>query len=238
MQHLVDLVTSRLQISSPGERTILDIGGGTGNFAQALVEGRPNVNAIVVDPFLDPTTSSSNAQVQFVKQPAEAFLEPRKDDDWWRRDFHQVLLKEIVHHLHPHDRVGIFRGMRQELTPVKDAPALLIITRPQIDIDYPLWDAARHVWKDNQPSASEFEEELKQAGFSNVETTLEAYPCQIALDRWQTMVRGRFWSTFSKFTDDELEEACELIAKEYAGRITPDGILPFEDRLVFISAYV
>lgn len=251
MQHLVDLVSNRLQLEQELEqRRILDIGGGTGNFAQALVNNTCNTTeAIVVDPFLDPTSSiDPNDRVKFVKEPAEAFLEPPRDNndnDWWRKEYHQVLLKEIVHHLKEEDRVGIFRGMYQGLVPLpkKDddaaaapPPSLLIITRPQIDIDYPLWDAARTVWRENQPSAFDFQRELKRAGFTDISATLEAYPCQISLERWQSMVRQRFWSTFSNFSDDELNDACQQIVQDYKDRTTEDGILHFEDRLVFISA--
>ena len=250
MQHLVDLVSNRLQLEQELEqRRILDIGGGTGNFAQALVNNTCNTTeAIVVDPFLDPTSSiDPNDRVKFVKEPAEAFLEPPRDNndnDWWRKEYHQVLLKEIVHHLKEEDRVGIFRGMYQGLVPLpkKDddaappPPSLLIITRPQIDIDYPLWDAARTVWRENQPSAFDFQRELKRAGFTDISATLEAYPCQISLERWQSMVRQRFWSTFSNFSDDELNDACQQIVQDYKDRTTEDVILHFEDRLVFISA--
>jgi hypothetical protein len=145
------------------------------------------------------------------------------------------LLKEVAHHFDSAKRVDIFRGIFQGLEPSSDT-SVLIITRPQIEIDYPLWDEARQVWKDNQPSALEFCDELEKAGFVDIHHSLEGYPCQIALERWQSMVKGRFWSTFSNFSDDELEDACERIAKEYQDRIDEEGVLQFEDRLVFISA--
>jgi len=50
------------------------------------------------------------------------------------------------------------------------------------------------------------------------------------------MVKSKFWSTFSNFSDEELNAACDTIAKEYEDRVDSDGILHFEDRLVFISA--
>lgn len=263
-QYLVDLVRDRLQLSqkrttATTRRHILDIGGGTGNFAQALVSDKNylgTAKVTVVDPFLNPkedmlssSTDGSESQISFVQAPAEAFLKPANmlNDDMWRDEFHQVLLKEVVHHLD--NRVGIFRGIYDDLKPIPPLdnsitsstieptpPSLLIITRPQTDIDYPLWDAARQVWKDNQPSAEEFSRELNEAGFANIQHTLEAYPCQIALNRWLSMVKARFWSTFSNFNDKELENACQQIAIDYKDRIDKDGVIHFEDRLVFISA--
>lgn len=238
-QYLVDLVKDRLQLQAGGGRhSILDVGGGTGNFAQALLkESSEETQITVVDPFLDPTTSltAENGRLSFVKETAEVFLKPSTTANW-RSNFSQVLLKEVAHHFADEDRVGIFRGMHQDLHPSPAGPSLLIITRPQTEIDYPLWDAARQVWKDNQPSVNDFCGELQEAGFSQIQHTLEAYPCRIALSRWQTMIKQRFWSTFSNFSDEQLEEACQGIARDYQDRVDKEGILHFEDRLVFITA--
>jgi ubiquinone/menaquinone biosynthesis C-methylase UbiE len=54
MDYLSKLVTERMKLdeSSHGRRRILDIGGGTGNFTKMLVESRPHIEAIVLDPYL------------------------------------------------------------------------------------------------------------------------------------------------------------------------------------------
>jgi len=231
-QYLVRLVQDRFQLqdTAKGPLHILDIGGGTGNFAQALVEETPQHRVTVVDPFLDPTRSTSS-QLSFVKAGAEAFLSSRTDAEDWRQDFQGILLKEVVHHLK--DRVKIFQGMHQELP---TAGSLLIITRPQVDIDYPLWSEARVVWKKNQPSSQELRKDLEQAGFSSIDESLESYPCSISFARWQEMVQNRFWSTFSNFSDPELQDACQRMATEHKERIDEKGVIHFEDRLVFLLA--
>ena len=184
-----------------------------------------------MDPFLDPTTtttttsssssSSSGGGVSFVKAAAEDFItndsndDDKSNDDWWKESgsYHQILMKEIVHHLDAEDRLQIFEGMYEGLqsSPSKH-PSILIITRPQIDIDYPLWTEAKHVWKENQPSIDEITKDLKDAGFIDISYTVESYPCSIQFHRWQSMIQQRFWSTFSKFTDEELMMACQQIA--------------------------
>jgi trans-aconitate methyltransferase len=244
-QYLVDLVRKRLALVgdnwvSSETKHILDIGGGTGNFAQALVRGLPNVQVTVVDPYLDPTLSLdqfSLRQISFVQASAESFAQAHRTVHHttktasWRCKVDRILLKEVVHHLE--DRVGMFRGMYSDLSM---SGSLLIITRPQINVDYPLWDAAREVWKQNQPSAQELVDELQQGGFVSITETLETYPCSIPLARWQEMVRGRFWSTFSNFSDQELEEACIQMETEHVDRINSDGVLHFEDRLILLVA--
>jgi cyclopropane fatty-acyl-phospholipid synthase-like methyltransferase len=246
-EHLKHLVKRSLQLDASldggakdKDKCLLDIGGGTGNFTQMIVEDAPNVRAIVVDPFLEQQSEDESAakdkRIRFVKAPAEEFkLAPTDENIWWRRDYHQVLLKEVVHHFQDSDRVPIFKGIFDGLGR-SDAPSLLIVTRPKRGIDYPLWDEAREVWAKNQPSLEQFVDELEQAGFSDVQHSLESYPCTVLLERWQSMVKSRFWSTFSNFTDKELDDACHRIAEDEKERIDKDGLLHFEDRLLFITA--
>jgi len=297
MDYLATLIRDRLKLessssSSSPSRCILDVGGGTGNFARFLLDrqttfGDHGTVFVVVDPFLIPADStewkgskdgegsdgssrSPRRRLCFVTAPAEDFMRapsPLEGDRCWRTNiidrefggYDQILLKEVVHHFEKKDRVEIFRGMREGLrrrssssataapTPnTTKAPSLLIVTRPQTDIDYPMWDDARAVWKENQPSIEEIEEELREAGYTHLERTVECYPCSISLASWQCMIRNRFWSTFSNFTDEELEQACESIARNYAATTTTtttttgnqenDPILHFEDRMIFLTA--
>jgi hypothetical protein len=250
--YLCELCRQGLQITnteSTSTRVLLDIGGGTGSFTRRLIQDTPH-RAIVVDPFLPPQAAvNKNDVVQFVAASAESFMDSDSDtvsgndvDGFWKRGYHQVLLKEVVHHFPASQRVAIFRGLHQGLETATAAAAsdyntaLLIVTRPQLEIDYPLWEAARTVWAQHQPSQSELLSELTAAGFVNPLPTIESYPCTIPLERWQTMVRRRFWSTFANFTDAELEAACQAMVETEKHRIDSDGNLHFQDRLLFITA--
>lgn len=243
-QYLCDLVVERLCLNDQKAGTLVDIGGGTGNFTRMLVaaSGSSDFQAIVVDPFLP--ESSGSDRLQFFKASAEEYMMQEIDDSdkTWRQGYSQVLMKEVVHHFAPADRVDIFRGMLEGATTVSSdtlkIPSLLIITRPQREIDYPLWDEAREIWAKNQPHVDELMKDLSTAGFAAVDYTVEAYPCEIALERWQKMVKERFWSTFANFSDSELEAACNTIAKSETGRTDANGVLRFEDRLVFIKAHI
>jgi len=66
-------------------------------------------------------------------------------------------------------------------TTQKQTPLLLIITRPQYDIDYPLWPEAKQVWATNQPSLESLISDLQTAGFYHVHATIERYPCRVSL---------------------------------------------------------
>ena len=235
--------------NSNASRRLIDIGGGTGNFTRMILEGAPNIEGVVIDPFLEAgsTATESDSTVEdnilFVKASAEDFAATESatskgGGEWWKSGYHHILMKEVVHHLPYDSRSDIFRGLRSGLADVDGGPSLLIVTRPQVDIDYPLWPAAREVWAANQPSASDIEADLKVAGFQDIESKMQTYPASIKLDRWLDMVRSRFWSTFSKFTDEELKEACNLIRDEAtkSSKIDDDGVVRFEDRLLFITA--
>ena len=276
-------------------RILLDIGGGTGTFTRTLISDRdhdddnnnnddtdttnslPNIEAIVIDPYLEFNSSLENSihhdddnkrshknVLRFIKAPAEAFILsstkepttptvtpfPAPTEIELPRQYHQILLKEVIHHFADQDRSAIFHGLyHYGLLPTRTAttgattpntttpiPSILIITRPQYDIDYPLWDDAKTVWAQNQPSLDVLMQELETAGFTSVTHTIESYPCSIPLTRWCSMIQNRFWSTFTNFTDDELQEACHIIATNERHRITKDGMIQFDDRLVFITA--
>lgn len=240
------------------EFLLLDIGGGTGSFTKNLLREFPHHRAIVMDPFLEHHTAAIN--ISFVKASATEFIIPENKvssdisggrAEWWTTNYQQVLIKEVVHHFDPAERRLIFNGIREGLvpsdslhsdgapsTPASSAPAILIITRPKYDIDYPIWPTARDKWSIEQPAVNEIMADLVEAGFSKVSHQVEAYPCAVDISKWKAMVQQRFWSTFASFTDEELKEACDTMEVRERHRIDQSGKIRFEDRLLFISAYV
>ena len=243
------------------EFVLLDVGGGTGNFTQMLLKedqgtGKVvNKRGIVLEPFLEKSDVIDAPSLEFIRMGAE-ILKGDVGDSMelsWRRRYNACLMKEVVHHFDAEDRVGIFRGVCDDLKRNKSAsvcnkmsvfPDLLIITRPQRDIDYPFysWEEVREVWAENQPSVEDIEDDLIRAGFGNVRHTLVPFECSCSINQWVGMVKGRLWSTFSHFSDDELEEASQLIMRDFlkakAGNIEfadDDDTVTFEERLLFVS---
>ena len=220
---------------------------------------------IVLDPFLEASkevlSSSSNQNclsIQFITEDAQIFIDKNNRLKYqWMQDFNMCLMKEVVHHFDAKNRRKIFRGIHRELaqnisdetTPSKSidlrTPNLLVVTRPKWDIDYPFydWEKVREVWANNQPSVEEIEDDLHIAGFQNVKNRIVPFKCSTSVDGWTNMIKNRLWSTFSYFTDDELSAACDLIQKSYANTVSnknstssDDGIIEFEERMVFITA--
>ena len=98
------------------------------------------------------------------------------------------------------------------------------------------------MWRENQSSIDAIDEDLRTAAFTVFERSVEPMECSISLSRWQAMVGGRFWSTFSNFTNGELEAACATNAREARAKTAghekddADPILRFEDRLILLVA--
>jgi hypothetical protein len=254
LEALKDRVVDILNISPDSGGRLLDIGGGTGNFTSQCIRPCNNWEAVIVDPFLEANPTEKKDRIQFISAAAEIFTTTTHsnnnvsdDDDSsssqsppledWQTNYDAILLKEVVHHLD--DRVAIFRGLHRALkdTSKTTTPQLLLVTRPQWNIDYPLWPAACKVWAANQPSEALLCDELCQAGFTRVETHQHITQCTIKLQQWQTMVKQRCWSTFGHFSDDELQDACDhYLAK--APQLDDNGdTLQFEDRLLLLAAY-
>lgn len=252
LQYLTELIQEKFKwrkndaFITPTSLTLLDIGGGTGTFTKRLIDEFPSFKAIVMEPFLEPNkdVNENKSNISFCKASADDFLREDimlKDDvPILRTGYHHVLMKEMIHHITESNRTEIFRAIHTGFETLQlyhdSAAALLIITRPKYDIDYPLWPAAKKIWEANQPDHQSIIQDLEVAGFQKVETTTHAFACRVNLERWKRMVQGRFWSTFSSFTDAELLEACKTYDDHSA--LCEDGNLKFEDRLLFITAYL
>jgi len=234
-------ITADAEQQAEKKLTLLDVGGGTGTFTKKLM-GENACKGIVLEPFLPENTDCmKGGKLTFVKDGVEVFLD--REGDAWRKEFNLVLVKEAVHHFDPKQRKDVFEGIRTDLvenccSPAK--PNFLIITRPQYDFDYPLWEEARRVWAANQPPAEEIADDLVQAGFCDVECKTVIYPCNIFLKSWLDMIKSRTWSTFSHFSDKELNIACDQIRDGFRKNVDGVSVVPerirFEDRLIFITA--
>jgi ubiquinone/menaquinone biosynthesis C-methylase UbiE len=228
--HLLSTVLAHLRLDAPGPDSrgplrLADVGGGTGNFTVALAQAAGLTSPVLcVDnsadmlavaatrPGLVPICQDALSFAQRTPLPGEAL--------------DRVLLKEIVHHLPVADLPALYKGLGRQLAP---GGLLLTVTRPQ-EVDYPLFEAARRVWRANQPAAEVFESACTAAGLSVVRSEA-VYTATLPKERWFAMVRSRFWSTFSAMTDEELEAGIQELEAQHAG-VT----LTFRDRLILITA--
>lgn len=229
---VVCLLTLHLPLSHIQAYRIADLGGGTGNFTQALITAAniPSPPAFCVDNSAAMLQKASqHPNVEPVLMDAVSFSLSTQPT-YSLYTCHRVLLKEVIHHIPKNQRMKMFRGMAAHLPP---GAIVTIITRPQYP-QYPLFQKAMEIWAANQPDWKDVVEEMKEAGLHGVKVTLRRYEATLKKETWFDMVRNRFWSTFSHCTDEELKCGVE----ELEGKYLDEENAEFLDELVFLTAVV
>lgn len=209
------------------EAEVVDLGGGTGNFTQALAEAaRVRRRVLCVDAFAEMLEKARvHPRVEPMLLDAVAFAQLPAEQ--LGGQYSHVLLKELVHHI-PGDQIpALYAGLFSQLMP---GGCAVTITRPQ-EVDYPLFRRAHEIWKEHQPHHSLFTAAMEAAGFE-VEVHAHEYRAELAKATWLGMMRDKFWSTFSHCTQQELEEGIAEVDRQYAGQDT----VHFTDRLLFLVA--
>ncbi|MFD4258315.1 class I SAM-dependent methyltransferase [Streptomyces sp. NPDC058534] len=208
---------------SPADR-IADIGSGTGLFTREVARHlRPAHPILCVDP--------SRAMLRELGTPPPPTLTPvvasAEDlaDGRARLPYEEldaIWLKESVHHVT--DQARTLRGLAHRLAP---GGRLLIVMLPAA-IRYPLFKAALARFEELQPDPAVIEGHLRQAG---LETRLDhvEHELRIDRDRYLDMVRARYMSLLSTFSDSEIEEGVEEMRAAH-----PEPVLVFPDRFAFV----
>jgi len=87
------------------------------------------------------------------------------------------------------------------------------------------FEAARKSWRDGNLVSMESHQEAMRAAGLNVSSREEAYRVKMPRAEWERLVRARFWSHFSRFSSQEVEEGLAEL-----GLSDP---VEFDDRLIF-----
>ncbi|MGW1474356.1 class I SAM-dependent methyltransferase [Streptomyces olivaceus] len=208
---------------APSDR-IADIGSGTGLFARELADQlSPTRPVVCADP--------SEAMLRGLGTPPPASLAPlvaSAEDIAERRvrlpyeELDAIWLKESVHHVA--DQARTLHGLADRLAP---GGRLLIVMLPAA-IKYPLFKAALARFEELQPNPAVLEAHLREAG---LETRLDHVEHVIRIDRdkYLGMVRARYMSLLSTFSDDEIAEGVEEMRAAH-----PEPVLVFPDRFAFV----
>jgi hypothetical protein len=131
-------------------------------------------------------------------------------------------LKESVHHLP--DPAGTLRGLVGCLAP---GGRLLVIMLP-VTIQYPLFQAALTRFEQLQPDPVNILGHLRTAGLDADLTHVE-HELRIDRDTYFGMVRARYMSLLSTFSDSEIEKGIEEMSAAH-----PEPVLVFPDRFAFV----
>lgn len=203
---------------------IADIGSGTGLFAREVAQQlQPHRPILCVDPsaaMLGQLGTPPPSDLTPVVASAEDIAEGRTHLPYEQLD--AMWLKESVHHVA--DPAHTLRGLAERLAP---GGRLLVVMLPAT-IQYPLFEAALARFEELQPNPAIIEGHLRaaglQAGLRHVEHEL-----RIDRDKYLGMVRARYMSLLSTFSDSEIEKGIEEMRVAH-----PEPVLVFPDRFAFV----
>jgi SAM-dependent methyltransferase len=186
---------------------LIDIGCGTGATTAALAR-RFALEVVGVDPSSEMLAVAADrdcVECRFVRARAEQL--PFRDDS-----FDRALMQTAVHLM---DRLAAFAEVRRVLRP---DGTLTILTVDPAGVDdfwladwfpsYPSIDRARF------PSGTTLRDELRRAGFAEVDVRHRARELHFTRERALAMLRSRFASSFAVMRDEEYDAGVERAQRE------------------------
>jgi SAM-dependent methyltransferase len=219
IEWMVGQILGRLDLG-PDDHAV-DLGCGTGLFSAAL--GKHARDVACVDPSpgmlrnlrLPATGTFVPIQATAEQVASRAVRLPHEPAD-------AVLVKEAIHHVADRDSViGQLAGL---LAP---GGRLLVVMLPTA-IGYPLFGRALEEFTRIQPDPGDIARAMERGGLV-ASVTYDSYQLEFPRDRYLAMVRDRYMSLLSLFSDAELEDGIREISDRY-----PMQRLRFEDRFAFV----
>ncbi|MBX7551156.1 class I SAM-dependent methyltransferase [Streptomyces sp. tea 10] len=203
---------------------IADVGSGTGLFAREVAnQVQPHHPILCVDPsaaMLSQLGTPPPTGLTPIVASAEDLAEGRTRLPYDQLD--AMWLKESVHHVA--DPEHTLRGLADRMAP---GGRLLVVMLPAT-IQYPLFKAALARFEELQPNPAIIEGHLRAAGLEASLTYVE-HELRIDRDKYLGMVRARYMSLLSTFSDSEIEKGIEEMRVAH-----PESVLVFPDRFAFV----
>ncbi|ANZ14887.1 class I SAM-dependent methyltransferase [Streptomyces noursei] len=215
-------IAESLRLSSADR--IADIGCGTGMFAREVARiVNPEHALLCVDPsvaMLRQIGTPPPVDLTPIVASAEGIAVGHVQLPYGQLD--AIWLKESVHHVT--DPAATLRGLANRLAP---GGHLLVVMLPT-SIEYPLFQAALDRFAELQPDPELIVDHLRAAG---LRPQLRYVDYQLRLDRekYIGMVRARYMSVLSMFSDSEIKKGIEEMRAAH-----PEPVLAFPDRFAFV----
>jgi 2-polyprenyl-3-methyl-5-hydroxy-6-metoxy-1,4-benzoquinol methylase len=198
----------------------VDIGGGTGTFTNMITKQFTPNKAYCVEPEKSMCNISKEySNIETICSDAFYFINNLK------YNYSKMLFKEVIHHID--NRITLWNDIYNT---IEANGRILIYTRPQ-KIKFPLFQKAKDAFYKNQPPYDLMVNELKNVGFI-VEVSTESFTFELSKEEWYKMLKAKFMSDLSIFTDKEIIEGIEELENQYN---TNTYIM--EDEIIFITAY-
>ena len=223
-QEVTEFIAGKLKKSAE-KKTIVDIGGGTGETIERLKKITGSSDTfILVEPYSSMSAQALNRQGKpnlILNASAEEFV---SQTTYWN-GVDLLICQEMIH-LVPDLKV-FFQGAYQVL---KKEGAIVIITRTT-EIEFPFGKHGKKIWKELYPiSPQEMPTLLEEQGF-RVEVERRAFPLQIPKALWLEIVGSHpLFSMYASFTEQQKRE-------DYTEIQSKDEVLHFNDHQIFIVGW-
>lgn len=143
------------------------------------------------------------------------------------RRYNKMLMIQMIHHFPLEDFHESFVNFHKQL---EEGGEILIQTRLKYP-DYPFFEKANKIWSEEQEDYKTICSRIEKAGFK-VDVIFFDYQVKMTKEEWFNLIRIKFWSVFSFFTDPQLEEGINELRLRFANT----DIIEFVDRSVIIQA--
>ncbi len=198
----------------------VDIGGGTGTFTNMIAEQFTPKKAYCVEPERNMCNIAKQyTNIKTICSDTFYFINNLK------YKYNKILFKEVIHHIK--NRNTLWNNIYNT---IENNGRILIYTRPK-KIKFPLFEKAKQEFYKNQPSYDLMISELKNNGF-NVELSIESFTFKLQKKEWHNMIKTKFMSDLSIFSDREILKGIEEIENKYNTKF-----YNIEDEIIFINAY-
>jgi SAM-dependent methyltransferase len=224
---LTGCIQRRLRITA-SERAA-DIGCGTGLFARGLAQYADVV--VCADPSA-PMLAQLPRDNRLVPVVATAEEVASGAVPMPHERYDALLLKEVLHHVE--QRETVIAGLARLLGP---GGRMLVVMLPT-QISYPLFPDALRLFASQQPDPADIAGLLREAGLlgeAGLETglTYDRFHLRFPAERYLQMVRDRYMSLLSHFSDEELEAGAAEIRRAHPGEY-----IEFDETYAFILGTV
>lgn len=217
----IDWMTGRIvdRLGVEPDDRVADVGCGTGLYARGIAERAGRV--VCADP---------SAKMLERLPPGDAYRPVQASAEQLGSGevrlpcerFDAILIKEAIHHVD--DGRAVIEGLAGLLA---DGGRLLVVMLPT-RIEYPLFADALTLFQRLQPDPRDVAAHMRDAGL-RTELSHESFPLSFSKSKYLAMVRNRYMSLLSNFTDEQLERGVEEI-----DRLNQEQRLSFPDRFAFV----